>query len=42
MVQTARIQVEAPPSYVTMVLLGVLFLGVLGGLVWWGIRVTRR
>jgi hypothetical protein len=40
--QNARIQVKAPPSYGIMALLAVLLLGIIGGLVAWGVRMTRR
>ncbi len=40
--QTARIQVQAPPNTVAVLLLGMLLVGIVGGLVVWGIRVTRR
>jgi hypothetical protein len=40
--QNARVQVVAPPSYGIMALLAVLLLGIIGGLVAWGVRMTRR
>ncbi len=40
--QSARIHVVAPANLVGMGLLVTLLLGVVGGLVWWGVRVTRR
>lgn len=40
--QSARIHVVAPPNWFAMGLLIALLLGVVGGLVWWGVRVTRR
>ncbi len=40
--QSARVQVAAPPSYGLIFLLALLLLGIVGGLVAWGIKVTRR
>ncbi len=40
--QSARIHVVAPPNWLGMCLLVLLLLGVVGGVVWWGVRVTRR
>jgi uncharacterized membrane protein len=40
--QTARIHVVAPPGYAAMSLLGLLVIGLMTGLVYWGVRVTRR
>ncbi|MCG6964236.1 MAG: NEW3 domain-containing protein, partial [Acidobacteria bacterium] len=40
--QSARIHVVAPPNWLGTGLLLTLLLAVVGGLVWWGVRVTRR
>jgi hypothetical protein len=40
--QNVQIQVKAPPSYGIMALLAVLLLGIIGGLVAWGVRMTSR
>ncbi len=40
--QSARIHVVAPPNWLTMGLLLMLLLAVVGSLVWWGVKVTRR
>jgi NPCBM-associated, NEW3 domain of alpha-galactosidase len=39
--QSARIHVVAPPNWLGTGLLLTLLLAVVGGLVWWGVRVTR-
>ena len=40
--QTARVHVVAPPNYLATGLISLLVIGILVGLVYWGVRVTRR